>query len=419
MTDATTFAAVPAPPTLSVAPPVFGAGPGAHVVASDAEALAVARGLAAEFATGAAERDRERRLPAAELDRFSQSGLWATTVPKAYGGAGVSTATLAEVIAIISAADPSIGQIPQNHLAGLDAIRFAASEEQKRLWFGRVLAGCRLGNAFSEAGGRHVGDFQTRFAPDGDGYRVNGEKFYATGALFAHYVHVGALDEADRVHLVIVPRDAPGLTVTDDWSGFGQRTTASGSVRLDNVRVGPEAVIPAYLGKERPSSNGAVSQIVQAAIDLGIARGAVAETIAFVRDRARPWIDSGKAHAHEDVFTIAEIGHLEIRLHAAEALLEKAGRAVDRIIAEPTEDGVAAATVAVAKAKVLTTEIAILATNKLHELSGTRSVLARDNLDRHWRNARTHTLHDPVRWKYFHVGNHALNGVAPPRHSWS
>ena len=106
-----------------------------------------------------------------------------------------------------------------------------------------------------------------------------------------------------------------------------------------------------------------------------------------------------------------QIGDLEIKLHAAEALLERAGRAIDAILDDPSEDAVAAAAVEVAEAKVLTTEIAILATNKLHELAGTRSTLAEYNLDRHWRNARTHTLHDPVRWKYFHVGNHA-----PQRH---
>jgi alkylation response protein AidB-like acyl-CoA dehydrogenase len=100
-------------------------------------------------------------------------------------------------------------------------------------------------------------------------------------------------------------------------------------------------------------------------------------------------------------------------------LLEKAGLAIDGIVDNPTEDSVGAAAVAVAQAKILTTEIAILAANKLHELAGTRSTLGEFNLDRHWRNARTHTLHDPVRWKYFHVGNHALNAVNPPRHAWS
>ncbi|KQT69020.1 MULTISPECIES: SfnB family sulfur acquisition oxidoreductase [unclassified Aureimonas] len=406
-------------PALSDAPPAFERHPNAHRIASDAEAVAVARELAAAFAVEAAERDRTRRLPAKELDRFSGSGLWGITVPKAYGGAGVSFATLAEVIATISAADPSIGQIPQNHLAALDAIRVTASEEQKRLWFGRVLQGYRLGNAFSEARSRHVGAFETTVRRDGDGFTVDGEKFYATGALFAHYIHIGAVDEAGNVHLAIAERDAPGLAIIDNWSSFGQRTTASGNVRIEGVRVGPEALIPAYLGGVEASSNGSVSQIIQAAVDLGIARGAIAETIRFVREHTRPWIDSGQEHGHEDVFTIHAIGDLEVKLHTAEALLERAGLAIDAILDRPSDEAAAETAVAVALAKVTTTEIAILATNKLHELGGTRSTLGVYGLDRHWRNARTHTLHDPVRWKYFHVGNHALNGIAPPRHAWS
>ena len=409
-----TWTAVPPPDA-----PAFDLHPDAHRIGSDAEALDVARTLAADFALEAAERDRTRRLPAAELDRFSGSGLWGITIPKAYGGAGVSFVTLAEVIATISAADPSIGQIPQNHLAALDVIRVVGSEAQKRLWFGRVLKGYRLGNAFSESKGRHVGDFQTRLVPEGDGVRVSGEKFYATGALFAHFHHIGALDALGRMHLAIAERGAPGLTITDDWSSFGQRTTASGSVRIDNVYVGPEAVIPAYLGGDQASSNGCVSQIIQAAVDAGIARGAIADTIRFVRQSSRPWIDSGQDRASDDLFIQRDIGDLEVRLHAAEAMLARAGLAIDAIAERPSDDELSHATIAVAEAKVLTTEIAILATNKLHELAGTSSTLGRHNLDRHWRNARTHTLHDPVRWKYFHVGNHLLNGIAPPRHAWS
>jgi len=399
--------------------PRFELNPAAHRIGSDAEALAVARQLADEFATGAAERDRERRLPLEELDRFSGSGLWAITVPQAYGGADLSIAALAEVIAIISAADPSLGQLPQNHFAALDVIRVTASEEQKRLWFGRVLQGCRLGNAFSEANSKHVGGFETKLRPAGGAYVVNGEKFYATGALFADFIHIGASDEKGNVFLAIVPRDAPGLTIVDNWSSFGQRTTASGSVLIDNVRVGPEAVIPAHLGAERPSSNGSVLQIIQAAVEAGIARGAIEETIAFVREHVTPWIDGGQQHGSEDVFTIAQIGDLEVKLHAAEAMLARAGRAVDGILDDPSDEAVSEVAVQVAEAKVLTTEIAILATNKLHELGGTRSTLGEFDFDRHWRNARTHTLHDPVRWKYFHIGNRLLNGIGPPRHAWS
>jgi alkylation response protein AidB-like acyl-CoA dehydrogenase len=233
--------------------PRFELNPEAHRIGSDAEVLTVARQLAGEFAIEAAERDREQRLPVEELDRFSGSGLWAITVPKAYGGADVSIATLAEVIATISAADPSLGQLPQNHFAALDVVRVTASEEQKRLWFGRVLQGYRLSNAFSEADGKHVGAVETKLRPATGAYVVNGEKLYATGALFADFIYIGASDEKGNIFLAIVPRGSPGLTMVDNWSSFGQRTTASGNVLIDNVRVGPEAVIPAYLGpSDRP-----------------------------------------------------------------------------------------------------------------------------------------------------------------------
>jgi len=399
--------------------PAFNLNPQAHRIKSEAEAVEIAKKLATDFAKDAALRDRERILPTKELDAFSGSGLWAITVPKSFGGLGASFKTLTEVIKIISAVDPSIGQIPQNHLAALDAIRFSASDAQKQYWFGKVLEGHRLGNAFSEAKSKTVGAFETRVTEKNGKLIVNGEKFYATGALFAHYIHIGAVHDNGKVHLAIVPFDTRGVKIIDNWSSFGQRTTASGNVLLENVEVDPIGLIPAYRGGESPSSNGSVSQIIQAAVDAGIAAGAIQDTIHFVKNHARPWLDSGQDHAHEDVFTISQIGDLVIKLHAAEALLERAAEAVDEIIAHPTEEGVSATSVAVAKAKILTTEIAILATNKLHELGGTKSTLGVHNLDRHWRNARTHTLHDPVRWKYFHIGNYALNGVKPPRHSWN
>ncbi|MFT3671188.1 SfnB family sulfur acquisition oxidoreductase [Aestuariivirga sp.] len=406
-------------PVQSKLAPEINPNPNAHVITSDAEAIEIAHRLAEKFRAGAAERDRERRLPVAELEEFSESGLWGITVPKEYGGAGVSYATVAEVIKIISAADPNLGQLPQNHLAGLDAIRVSASEDQRKLWFGRVLKGYRLGNAFSEAKSKHVGAFETRLTKGKGGYRVNGQKFYATGALFAHFIHIGAVGYDGKVYLAIVPRHSRGLQIVDNWSSFGQKTTASGNVIINDVEVPPEGVIPAYLGGENPSSNGAVSQIIQAAVDAGIAKGALQDTVDFVRTQVRPWIDSGQEHGHEDVFTIAQIGDLVIKVHAAEAVLEQAGRDIDRIVTAPDDASVSAVAVSVAKAKVLTTEAAIAVTNKLHELGGTKSTLAQFNLDRHWRNARTHTLHDPVRWKFFHIGNYVLNGVTPPRHPWN
>ncbi|KTR89508.1 SfnB family sulfur acquisition oxidoreductase [Pantoea dispersa] len=391
----------------------------AHIIRDDAEAIAVAHQLAASFAREAALRDREGILPLKELDAFSQSGLWAMAIPKAWGGAGVSWTTVARVIAIISAADPALGQLPQNHLAGVAHLLEDGSEAQKQVLLSEVLAGLRWGNAFSEKHGRTVADFQTRFRRDGDEVVINGEKFYATGALLAHRIHAVALDEQDRAHLIVLDRDTPGISVINNWSAFGQRTTASGTVLLENVRAPLSRVIPTWRAFERPTAAGPISQIIQAAVDVGIARGTIEDTLQFVRERSRPWIDSGQARAADDHFTLAAVGDLKIRLHAAEALLWQAGAAIDAALTQPDETSVARATVATAEAKVLTTEIALLAGNKLFELAGTRATLQEFNLDRHWRNARTHTLHDPVRWKYYHVGNYYLNGTPPPRHAWS
>ncbi len=390
----------------------------AHVIRDDAEAVAVAKELAAEFARGAAERDQKRTLPQAEIERFSQSGLWGITVPREHGGAFVSNVTLAEVVKIISEADPSIGQIPQNHLYMAEALRLDGTERQKRFFFDLVLRGTRFGNAFSEIGTKSVLDVRTRVTRRGDRYVLNGKKFYSSGALLAHWVPVVAKDDADETVIVFVERHAKGLTVIDDWSSFGQRTTASGTTTIDDVAVEDWHILPHQKAFDRPTTMGPIAQIIQAAVDVGIARAALADTITFVRAQTRPWIDCTAEHGYEDPLTIAQIGDLQIKVHAAEALLERSGTYIDRAIADTTEASVAAASIAVAEAKALAAEVSVLAGSKLFELAGTRSTLGEFNLDRHWRNARTHTLHDPARWKYYAVGNYALNGINPPRHPW-
>lgn len=384
-------------------------------IASEEDALAVARELAAEFESGASRRDYERALPYEELDRLSASGLLAITVPAEFGGIDVSNAVLAEVTAILSEADSSIGQIPQNHFYILEALRHDGGEEQKRFYYGRALAGDRFGNALSEVGTKTVGHYNTRIVPDGTGFRINGRKFYSTGVLFAHWVAIFALDGEDRLTMSFVPRGAEGIEIVDDWDGFGQRTTGSGTTILRDVYVPADAVVQHQKGFERPGTIGSVGQIIHAGIDLGIARAAFKETVGYVRDKARPWTDSGVERAADDPLTIARIGDLAIRLAAAEATLERAGRKVDQAQVNLTQENAVQATLAVAAAKVLTSELAIEATNVLFELAGTSSTKRGLNLERHWRNARTHTLHDPVRWKYHVVGNYHLNGVVPPR----
>ncbi|MBC3467627.1 SfnB family sulfur acquisition oxidoreductase [Pseudomonas sp. RW10S2] len=391
----------------------------AKVLRNDTEALQAARELAETARQQASRRDQQRKLPWAEIELFTRSGLGSISVPKAHGGPEVSFATIAEVFRLISAADPALGQIPQNQFGLLHLLRLTASEAQQALIFRSVLDGWRIGNAGPERSTKDTLTLKARITRDGDTYRISGEKFYSTGALFAHWVAVKALDDEGRQRLAFVRRGSPGLRIVDDWSGFGQRTTASGTVLLDQVPVDADLVIDNWRQADQPNIQGAVSQLIQAAIDAGIAEAAIEDAIAFVRDKSRPWIDAKVERASDDLYVIADIGRLKLELHAAEALLRKAAQVLDEVNAAPIDAAAAArASIAVAEAKVLTTEISLQASEKLLELAGSRATLAEFNLDRHWRNARVHTLHDPVRWKYHAVGAYYLNGTLPARHSW-
>lgn len=390
----------------------------AALIENDEQALRVAKELAARFKAESLQRDRERRLPHAELDLFSASGLWGISVPKAFGGAGVSNVTLANVIRLISEADASLGQIPQNHFYALEVLRVNGSPEQQKRLYADALAGLRFGNALAELGTKTAHDRTTRLTRDDSGinagYRISGRKFYATGALYAQRIPTSVIDENGIQQLAFVQAESEGLTVIDDWSGFGQRTTGSGSVLFENVYVDADDVVPFQSAFERPTTVGPLAQILHAAIDTGIARAAFEDALHFVRNRTRPWIDSGIEKAVDDPLTLNSFGKLSVRLYAAEALLDRAGELLDIAQADSNVDTVAAASIAVAEARAISTEISLAAGSTLFELAGSQATLAEHGLDRHWRNARVHTLHDPVRWKYHAIGNYYLNEQNPP-----
>ena len=390
-------------------------------IATRDEALDAARRLAADWAPKAAERDRRRILPFDEIAAFSASGLGAITVPRSHGGPGLDYLTLAEVFEILCAADSSVSQIPQNHFGVIRLLTEAGSPAQKARWFADVLAGKRIGNAGPEKGRKPVTQNDTGLSRGRDGgLRLNGHRFYSTGAIFAHWIPTRANDEQGRPVQVWVPHDAPGVRVVDDWSSFGQRTTASGSVVFEDVPIAEDQVIPVWQRAQVPGLAGPVSQLIQAAIDSGIAISALDEAIRFVREQSRPWVDSGVERAQDDPHLIADVGRLQIDLWAARAVLHDAARLLDDLAAgEVTEDASARASVAVAEAKILTSEIALNAAEKLFELAGSAATRAGPNLGRIWRNARVHTLHDPLRWKYHLLGNWHLNGARPARHQWN
>ena len=388
----------------------------AYIIQTDQEALAISEKLSQKFKQNAVFRDAERVLPFEEIEEFSQSGLWAITVPKQYGGAEVSSHTVAKIIALFSGVDGSIGQIPQNHFYALEVLRNTATEAQKQKFYKEVLAGARYGNALAEFKTKTAAQKYTQISPleNTQDYIVNGEKFYCTGSLFAHRIPTLVRDAEEREYLAFIPADAQGVQRIDDWSGFGQKTTGSGTVKFDHVIVKAEDIIRFDRAFSTPTLVGPFAQIMHAAIETGIARAAFEETILRVK-KARAWVDAHVEHADQDPLTIYEIGRVAADVRASEVLLKQAAQSIDAAKPNPTVENIAKASLDVAKVRAHSTETALKASSKLIELAGSRGSQRADGLDRFWRNARVHTLHDASRWKYYFIGNYALNNILPPR----
>ncbi|MGJ5671478.1 SfnB family sulfur acquisition oxidoreductase [Rhodococcus aetherivorans] len=386
-------------------------------------ALETATVLGRRFAENATLRDANRELPHTQIREFAGSGLGAVTVPRAYGGIDVPTETLVEIFRLLAEADPSIAQIPQSHFTFLELLRSQGTPDQQEFFYGEVRSGALFANAQSERGPHPVDVDTTVLVPSGAGFTLSGRKFYSTGALFADWIAVRASVVGDGgtpgrgtpKAVAFVPRDAAGLTVVDDWDGMGQRTTASGTVTLDGVTVPASSIVP-YSGLfDGPTTYGAQAQILHAAIDVGIATGALREAVVQA-GRARPHFEAGVDRAVDDPLLAQLAGEVTVTVRAAQALLTVAARAVDSARTDLDADTATAASIDVATAKVAATRAALDAANAVFELGGTRSASGAANLSRYWRDARTHTLHDATRWKLQHIGRWTLDGTSPPRH---
>lgn len=360
-------------------------------LATSAEAITAAEALARDWRAQAAEIDRSRQPPVAALRALSQSGLLGMTVPRAFGGAEVPVVTVARVFFILGAADLALAQIPQNHFDFVDTL-VQASPETRSFFYREVLAGARFGNALAEPGRKSRRDLATTIVEVEGGYRLNGRKFYSTGALTADWVPVSALHGDGRIRTAYVRRDAPGLHVDTDWNAFGQRATFSGTTVLDDVFVPHAHVVDRTRGHAGfLLAQFAGNQLIHAALEVGAAEGSLAAL--------------GAASPSQ----IAQAA-------AARALVLRAARLVDAALAavEPGQDQAIAAAIAVDEAKSLAYELGPEIAADLPRRGGPQAVAAALRLDRHWRNARTHSLHDPVRWRQHQVADFHLNGRLNP-----
>ncbi|MFE4456687.1 acyl-CoA dehydrogenase family protein [Nocardia tengchongensis] len=376
------------------------------------QAIAAATALAQSLSVDAVRRDRERAHPVAELAELARSGLLGLTVPVEFGGPGASAATVAEVVRIIATADGSVAQIFQPHFGALEVIAQSGTLEQQSFFFAEALRGARFGNANAELGTKAAGDIRTRLlhGPDG-GFVVDGAKAYTTGSLHADWIPVSVRDPAGNRASALVSRHTDGVEILDDWSGIGQRTTASGSATFTGVRVFEQHVIAQWRAGEGSHLTGAKANLVHAAVNVGIAAGALAATKDYVLTKARPSKDLGIESVVEDPHVVRRFGWLAARLAVAESSLARVADLVDVASRDQSPDSISAATIAAAETEALGSEIGLEIASQLFALSGASSSRSELGLDRFWRDVRTHSLHDAMIWKYHQSGDSALSGA--------
>jgi alkylation response protein AidB-like acyl-CoA dehydrogenase len=383
-------------------------------------AVAIAKELQPRIREGAVARDRERRFPIEETQWVKKSGLCGLFVPEESGGLGGDARDLVHVLSALSEGDSSIAQMFLIHMYGIALIKGVhASDEVRERYYERIVKdGMFISNAFSEVGSKTVFDYSVSLEPKDDTtWVLNGSKFYCTGSHAGDVFYVLGLRQAEpepEFLMAIIERGDAGLVINDDWSGMGQKTTASGSMEFQNVEVPADAVFTIDHFNTPEAVFGSLGQCMFSAIFLGIARGALADACDYVRTRSRPWPHAEVERAADDPYVVHTIGQMQTHVSAAEAMLERAIDIRLESVANLSAEARNRASVAAAQAKIVTGQAALDVSELLFKVCGTGSVREDFGYDRHWRNARTLTLHDPVAYKVKLVGDYVLNGISPP-----
>lgn len=375
-----------------------------------------------EIAPKAVETDAAGRYPSAAAAALKRSGILHTSIPQALGGPGAPHRLSLEAQVRIAAADSAVAQLFKIHDECVREILVYCPDTLRPWLAERVLRdNAIIGLAVAEAGKKVDDPWRTVCRPQpGGGYVIDGQKIYTTGAAEADYIAVWAINpETPGVEanprlggqLNMVPRNAPGMTVHRDWDALGQRATDSGSITFAGVRTDP-ALVASVPGRAPLTYAPLRYQAGFAAVMVGIGIGALRAAVPFVNTKARPWTSAGVDNAADDPYVRRLAGELVADLVAAYALTLSCGELLDA--AARGEISRTAVAVPIYAAKATASRAVMRATSEMYALMGTRSAMRNTGFDRHWRNARTMSLHDPLEWKYAELGRHVLSGWDPP-----
>lgn len=393
----------------------WGAAPG-----SDYDTLAAPfRPIFADIAKEAALRDQKRDLPYQAIRALKDAGFGAVRLPREAGGAGATLPQFFNLLIELSEADSNVTQALRAHFGFTEDILNTASAERRTTWFERIARGEIVGSAWSEIGETAtLARFATHVAEKDGKLVLNGAKYYTTGSLFADWIDVGASDAQGEGISVAIRREAEGVEVVDDWDGFGQVLTASGTATFRDVLVQPDQIV---IDDERFKYSAAFYQLVHLATLAGIGRAITNDVAKAVAERKRTYTHAAASRSNQDPQVLQVVGRIRAAAYAAGAIVLQAASSLERAFQAHVAGSAKAAEIAnvlaeleTAQAQTVVSDLILEASTLLFDALGASATKKPAGLDRHWRNARTLASHNPRIYKHRIIGDFAVNGTPPP-----
>lgn len=370
------------------------------------------------IAEGAVQREHERRLPFHEVQWLREARFGALRVPVEFGGFGATIRQLFDLLIDLAAAESNLPQALRVHWSFVEDQRLAG-DGRARHWLAAAADGTLVGNAITEPGVGAADRYRTTLTRKGGDWALDGIKYYSTGSLYADHILVAADRDGERVSVLVDARQE-GVEQTDDWDGFGQRLTASGTTTFTGVVVPEDRILGPGYGAPGRTYATAYLQLVQLAVLAGIARRAEADAVDWVRARTRTFTHAAADLPRHDPLVQQVIGKLSAAAFGARAAVLAVADDLDVLLDAGADDPelLDRAEASAARAQSVVIGLVLDATAQLFEVGGASITSSEAALDRHWRNARTVAAHNPLIYKQQAVGAHVLNGDPLP-YAWS
>lgn len=383
----------------------------------------------ADIAADAVTRERAGVDPHAQVRLLADTGYTALTLD-AGQTPGADMVEFFDFLIDLARADPIVALILRSHFWFVEQVRRLPDGAVRDRWTAEIAAGKIVGNATSErTGSAGAKDFRTELRPIDGGWMCHGAKFYSTGTAFADWVSVSAIirggSTADRCARVVLPVDREGITIIDDWDGIGQHRTGTGSTVLRDVLVTRDDVLEFtdVTGEGPVAADGPFLQLYLQALITGILLSVNDDAVALVQSRSRTFDHAPSASPRQDPVLLKTLGEIDAAAHVSRSAVLAAAGEIETAYAPARRGDVDAerftrASVAAARVKIHVDSIALSAAAALFDLGGASAASRARNLDRHWRNIRTITLHNPTSYKAIALGDRLVNNTPLPANGY-